>query len=47
MLHVEAGKPTELRCVETSAKGKMQSWAVELAEGSSATAVPPGFYTLI
>lgn len=37
----------QFRCVETSAKSKMQTWAVELAEASSGTAVPPGFYTLI
>lgn len=47
MLHREAGKPTEFRCVETLARGKMVSWAVELPEGSSATLVPPGFFDLV
>lgn len=47
MLHMEAGKPTEFRYVETSSKSKMQSGVVGLAEGSSAIAVPPGFYALI
>lgn len=47
MLHREAGKQTEFRCVETLARGKMVSWAVELPEGSSATLVPPGFFDLV
>lgn len=46
VLHVEAGKPTEYRHVEASPKGKMQSWAMVLGEGSSAIATP-GFYALI
>lgn len=47
MLHVGGGKPTEFGHAETSAKGKMQSWSVQLAEGFSAIAVAPVFYTLI